>query len=227
MKILFSRWCRASLIAVCRVPPLQTASDQSVLTGQELCVPHTAGQMSASKSGTPEKKEAAHARRLASARFDGLACRKNCLIIDMKMFFWRGGVLKKKSRIPASEGYACTVVAIIYLALPSLPPAIPTLREKSVKKKYEDMGRRWSEPGPMWENDDIITYSLIAWFVNLSQSSAAARHIGISLLSNVTIPDREESGICIVKIFHDLICVYEEVNVCVAMHVLISFFIPA
>lgn len=87
MKILFSSRCRASLIAVCRVPPLQTASDQSALTGQELCVPHTAGQMSASESGTPEKKEAAHARRLASARFDGLACRKNCLIIDMKMFF--------------------------------------------------------------------------------------------------------------------------------------------
>lgn len=85
MKILFSRRCRASLIAVCRVPPQQTASDQSVLTGQELCVPHTAGQMSASESGTPEK-EAAHASRLASACFDGLVCRKNCLIIDMKMF---------------------------------------------------------------------------------------------------------------------------------------------
>lgn len=91
MKILFSRRCRASLIAVCCAPFLQTASDQSVLTGQELCVPHTAGQMSASESGTPEKKEAAHARRLDSACFDGLACRKNCLIIDMKMFFFGGG----------------------------------------------------------------------------------------------------------------------------------------
>lgn len=51
-------------------------------------MPHMAGQTSASESGTPEKKEAAHTHRLASARFDGLACRKNCLIIDMKMFFF-------------------------------------------------------------------------------------------------------------------------------------------
>lgn len=51
---------RAPFCCRCRAAPgyRSTASDQSALTGQELCAPRTAGQMSAGESGAapPEKR---------------------------------------------------------------------------------------------------------------------------------------------------------------------------
>ena len=161
-RALFRCRCRASLIGCAAFLLYSRPLINQCWQGRGF-VCHIAGTNVCQGVGHTWKEEAAHATqphacRLAPARFDGLAWRKNCLIIDMKMFW--GGWEGEEDGVPdwcVTEGYAhvcvcvCAVVAIIYLAYPSLtcpPTALSSLSEKRVvQRKDEDTGRRQSEPG--------------------------------------------------------------------------------